>query len=271
MSLSPRHWTLRLPSLRSSVLRQQRQKQQQNLRASHHVPLPIAFSKQKTTSSAAAAPFPSRSIPASIYTIPQSPSSCHHHHHHHIHTSAANMTKEAETNSIQTTGNSKDEHWKTEAPYVPPGKSHPHGDSFQKKIRGACQCGQVSYWLQKDKPLSSKYCHCKDCQKMHGAPFQWAAIFHKEDLAFDKGVDGLVFYSSGKNIQGHDLPCKVSCGFCGSRIMDEGRNMVLLFPGLLHFDGEKKRENFEVQYVLSHPLIQVLGHVVRRVEIKRRR
>ncbi|GJC84318.1 hypothetical protein ColLi_07156 [Colletotrichum liriopes] len=157
------------------------------------------------------------------------------------------MTKQAETNSTQTTANSKDEDWKTQAPYVPPGKAHPHGDNFQKKIRGACQCGQVSYWLQRDKPLASKYCHCKDCQKMHGAPFQWAAIFHKEDLAFDKGVDGLVFYSSGKNLQGHDLPCKVSCGFCGSRIMDEGRNMVLLFPGLLHFDGEQKRENFEVQ------------------------
>ncbi|KAK2017091.1 hypothetical protein LZ32DRAFT_644543 [Colletotrichum eremochloae] len=155
--------------------------------------------------------------------------------------------KQAETNSTQKTENSKDEDWKTQPPYVPPGKYHPHGDNFQKKIRGACQCGQVSYWLQKDKPLASKYCHCKDCQKMHGAPFQWAAIFHKEDLAFDKGVDGLAFYSSGKNLQGHDLPCKVSCGFCGSRIMDEGRNMVLVFPGLLHFDGETKRDNFEVQ------------------------
>ncbi|KAK2023016.1 hypothetical protein LX32DRAFT_708971 [Colletotrichum zoysiae] len=155
--------------------------------------------------------------------------------------------KQAETNSAQQTGNSKDEDWKTKPPYVPPGKSHPHGDDFRKTIRGACQCGQVSYWLQKDKPLASKYCHCKDCQKMHGAPFQWAAIFSKEDLAFDKGVDGLAFYSSGKNLQGHDLPCKVSCGFCGSRIMDEGRNMVLVFPGLLHFDGEQKRDNFEVQ------------------------
>ncbi|GKT92169.1 LOW QUALITY PROTEIN: glutathione-dependent formaldehyde-activating [Colletotrichum tofieldiae] len=174
------------------------------------------------------------------------------------------MTKQAETNSTQTTANSKDEDWKTQAPYVPPAKPTPTATTSRR--RSAARCGQVSYWLQRDKPLASKYCHCKDCQKMHGwspslpiprhnndtdnplgAPFQWAAIFHKEDLAFDKGVDGLVFYSSGKNLQGHDLPCKVSCGFCGSRIMDEGRNMVLLFPGLLHFDGEQKRENFEVQ------------------------
>ncbi|KAL2874061.1 hypothetical protein SGCOL_010742 [Colletotrichum sp. CLE4] len=155
--------------------------------------------------------------------------------------------KKPEITETKTTTNSKDEHWKTQAPYIAPGKSHPHGDAFHKKIRGACQCGQVTYWLSKDEPLASKFCHCRDCQKMHGAPFQWAAIFHKEDLAFDNGVDGLAFYSSGKNLQGHDLPCKVSCGFCGSRIMDEGRNMVLLFPGLLHFDGEEKRKKFDVQ------------------------
>ncbi|KAK1512536.1 uncharacterized protein CCOS01_14776 [Colletotrichum costaricense] len=155
--------------------------------------------------------------------------------------------KKPEITETKTTTNSKDEHWKTQAPYIAPGKSHPHGEAFHKKIRGACQCGQVTYWLSKDEPLASKFCHCRDCQKMHGAPFQWAAIFHKEDLAFDNGVDGLTFYSSGKNLQGHDLPCKVSCGFCGSRIMDEGRNMVLLFPGLLHFDGEEKRKKFDVQ------------------------
>ncbi|KXH61429.1 hypothetical protein CSAL01_05255, partial [Colletotrichum salicis] len=116
--------------------------------------------------------------------------------------------KKPEITETKTTTNSKDEHWKTQAPYIAPGKSHPHGDVFHKKIRGACQCGQVTYWLSKDEPLASKFCHCRDCQKMHGAPFQWAAIFHKEDLAFDNGVDGLAFYSSGKNLQGHDLPCK---------------------------------------------------------------
>ncbi|KAH9229110.1 hypothetical protein K456DRAFT_1728592 [Colletotrichum gloeosporioides 23] len=81
---------------------------------------------------------------------------------------------------------------------------------------------------------------------MHGAPFQWAAIFHKTDLAFDRGVDGLAFYNSGSKKTNHDLPCKVSCGHCRSRIIDEGRNMVLLFPGLLHFDEEEKREKFDV-------------------------
>lgn len=143
--------------------------------------------------------------------------------------------------------NSFDQDWKTAAPYLPSSQAEVDGKPFDKKIRGECHCGQVSYWLSRDRPLASKFCHCRDCQKMHGAPFQWAAIFHKTDLAFDRGVDGLAFYNSGSKKTNHDLPCKVSCGHCGSRIMDEGRNMVLLFPGLLHFDEQEKREKFDVQ------------------------
>ncbi|KAF9876871.1 hypothetical protein CkaCkLH20_05717 [Colletotrichum karsti] len=143
--------------------------------------------------------------------------------------------------------NSYDEDWKKAAPYLPPSSSAPDGKPFDKLLRGACHCGQVSYWLRKDRPLASKFCHCRDCQKMHGAPFQWAAIFHKEDIAFERGVDGLEFYKSSDKKAVHDLPCKVSCGHCGSRIMDEGRNMVLLFPGLLHFEEREKRKNFNVQ------------------------
>ncbi|KAL0934846.1 uncharacterized protein CTRU02_209437 [Colletotrichum truncatum] len=143
--------------------------------------------------------------------------------------------------------NSKNEDWKTQAPYLPPDQATPEGEPFEKVMRGECHCGQVSYWLRRDRPLASKFCHCRDCQKMHGAPFQWAAIFHKEDLAFERGVDGLQFYKSSEHKAEHDLPCKVSCGKCGSRILDEGRNMVLLFPGLLHFDGKEKRERFDVQ------------------------
>lgn len=43
------------------------------------------------------------------------------------------------------------------------------------------------------------------------------------------------------------LPCKVRCAKCGSLIMDEGRNMVLLFPTLLDLDNDDGRKRFEVQ------------------------
>jgi hypothetical protein len=77
-----------------------------------------------------------------------------------------------------------------------------------------------------------------------GAPFQWAAIFHKDDIRFVNGVSGLRFYKSGEKVAEHSLPCKVSCAYCGSLIMDEGRNMLLIFPGLIDFKTEDKRRKF---------------------------
>ncbi|ETS83561.1 hypothetical protein PFICI_05437 [Pestalotiopsis fici W106-1] len=119
--------------------------------------------------------------------------------------------------------------------------------AFEKKLEGKCQCGRVRYWLKSDKPLSSKFCHCRGCQVLHGAPFQWAAIFNKDDMVFENGTQNLVFYHSGECTLGHDLPCKVSCAHCRSPIMDEGRRMVLLFPTLLKFNDKAARDLFYPQ------------------------
>lgn len=85
---------------------------------------------------------------------------------------------------------------------------------------------------------------------MHGAPFQWAAIFHKDDVSFNTGSCGLNFYSSSKDSQDYHTPTKVSCAFCHSLIMDEGRNVCLLFPQLIEFEGsveeqKKQRDLFK--------------------------
>lgn len=61
-------------------------------------------------------------------------------------------------------------------------------------------------------------------------------------------MDNLKFYNGSTQESAHNLPCKVSCLRCGSLIMDEGRNMALMFPTLLSLNDEDK-ENFEVQYV----------------------
>ncbi|KAI2466080.1 Mss4-like protein [Annulohypoxylon bovei var. microspora] len=133
---------------------------------------------------------------------------------------------------------SSTEDWKSQPPYrTTPGNSH-----FDKKWTAHCHCGRVKYWLSRDKPLASKFCHCIDCQALHGAPFQWAAIFEKTDLHFERGVEGLAFYHSPDQSTVHKLPCKVSCAYCHSPIMDEGRRMVLMFPGIIEFgDAEHKR------------------------------
>ncbi|KAM4054470.1 glutathione-dependent formaldehyde-activating enzyme [Hirsutella rhossiliensis] len=135
---------------------------------------------------------------------------------------------------------------------LPPYQS-PDADGFDKKLRGACHCGTIVYWLSRDKPLASKFCHCQDCRTLHGAPFQWAAIFHKSDMAFETGTRGLRFYNSATRRAEHALPCKVTCANCGTLIMDEGRNMVLLFPTLLALSTQEQRQNFQVQCHLFYP------------------
>ncbi|KAH7026383.1 Mss4-like protein [Microdochium trichocladiopsis] len=108
-------------------------------------------------------------------------------------------------------------------------------EKFEKKLEAQCHCGRVRYWISRDKPLVAKFCHCHGCQKLHGAPFQWAAIFHKSDILFEHGAQGIEFYNSGNRNAAHDLPCKLSCQYCRAPIMDEGRRMVLLFPTLIDF------------------------------------
>lgn len=54
--------------------------------------------------------------------------------------------------------------WKTADPYQKP--SDDDAD-FKAEWEGSCHCGSIKYLLGREKPLSSKYCHCVDCQRMH--------------------------------------------------------------------------------------------------------
>lgn len=53
-----------------------------------------------------------------------------------------------------------------------------------------------------------------------------------------------MFYNSGEKTTEHKLPCKVSCEYCGTPIMDEGRNMSLVFPGLIDFKNADEKRRF---------------------------
>lgn len=85
-----------------------------------------------------------------------------------------------------------------------------------------------------------------------GAPFQWCAIFHKTDMRFSRGIDSLKFYSSHSTTKGYQLPCKVYCSYCNTPIMDEGRNMCLIFPELIEIgpgeeEHKRRRKVFDVK------------------------
>lgn len=110
----------------------------------------------------------------------------------------------------------------------------PGDESFIATYRARCHCGAVGYEVSAD-PVDAKICHCNDCRLLHGAPMQWAAIFHKRDVRFTAGVEHLRFYHNQLDRNEKILPCKMSCALCGSPIADEGRNMWLAFPTLFDF------------------------------------
>ncbi len=106
--------------------------------------------------------------------------------------------------------------------------------SFFVKYVASCYCNAVQFEVCAD-PVDAKICHCLTCQRLHGAPMQWAAIFHKHDVRITKGLNDLKFYNSEQKIHARNLPCKVSCDLCGTPIADEGRRMWLTFPSLFDF------------------------------------
>ncbi len=106
--------------------------------------------------------------------------------------------------------------------------------TFTAKYRARCHCQAVRYEVSAD-PVDAKICHCVVCQTLHGAPMQWAAIFHKRHVRITRGSAQLRFYNSERQQYERILPCKVSCAGCGTLIADEGRKMWLAFPSLFDF------------------------------------
>jgi hypothetical protein len=107
-------------------------------------------------------------------------------------------------------------------------------DPFSVKYRARCYCGAVEFEVCAD-PIDAKLCHCPQCQSLHGAPFQWAVIFHKHHVRFVRGVEKIFFYHAEAREPGRILPCKLSCGECRTPIADEGRRMFLAFGPLFDF------------------------------------
>ena len=106
--------------------------------------------------------------------------------------------------------------------------------TFIPKYQAARFCGTVRYEVSAD-PVDAKICHCQVCQKLHGAPMQWAAIFHKRHVRFTDGLNHLYLFNSELGRHERLLPCKISCRECGTPIADEGRRMFLAFPTLFDF------------------------------------
>lgn len=72
-------------------------------------------------------------------------------------------------------------------------------------------------------------------------------------------MHGLAFYCSSHYSREYEIPTKVSCSFCRTPIMDEGRSMCLLFPESIEVDdSEEARQRFKSIFQVSYVVIHLL-------------
>lgn len=121
------------------------------------------------------------------------------------------------------------------------------GDKFKPTYQAACWCGKVEFEIQGD-PIAAKCCHCKQCQRLHGAPFQHACLFFKTCVRLTKNEgQSLNFFSTMKKDSVHHVPCKVGCSSCHSPLFDEGRSVVLAYPSAFKFSEGRPPVAFHPQ------------------------
>ncbi len=77
--------------------------------------------------------------------------------------------------------------------------------------KGSCLCGTITFELNSE-PKAVSHCHCKMCQKQHGAAFATYASLPKADFRYLSGQDALTVYNSSANI------ARKFCSLCGSNI-----------------------------------------------------
>ena len=76
---------------------------------------------------------------------------------------------------------------------------------------GSCLCGSIKFEVDND-PVAVSHCHCKMCQKQHGAAFATYARFKRADVKYIEGEDKLSVFNSSSDV------LRKFCSICGSNI-----------------------------------------------------
>ena len=90
-------------------------------------------------------------------------------------------------------------------------QSHPRPEKIP--FEGGCRCGAVRFRVDAA-PVRTFLCHCRDCQKATGGPFNAAMLVPKNALVITKGEPvwhAVPSTRGGTNGRGF-------CGVCGSRL-----------------------------------------------------
>ena len=77
-----------------------------------------------------------------------------------------------------------------------------------KRRKGSCACGQVQVETRGE-PYRVGICHCMNCRKAHGAPFNFYAVFPPEAVTVSGAV---IAFASTEQVR------RYSCNTCGSPI-----------------------------------------------------
>lgn len=80
-------------------------------------------------------------------------------------------------------------------------------------IDGGCHCGNITFEAEVD-PEKVVICHCTDCQKMSGAPFNAVVQVAENDFTLKSG--SLKMYV--KTAESGNKRAQLFCPDCGSRI-----------------------------------------------------
>lgn len=78
-------------------------------------------------------------------------------------------------------------------------------------LTGSCLCGAITYEIT-GSPGATGHCHCRMCQKAHGAPYATYAELDQDQFRLLAGADALASYRSSEQIQ------RTFCRHCGANL-----------------------------------------------------
>ncbi|KAG2011323.1 DUF636 domain-containing protein [Coprinopsis cinerea AmutBmut pab1-1] len=85
-----------------------------------------------------------------------------------------------------------------------------------KTYDGNCLCGGVAWQIQGE-PFTYVICHCVNCKKSGGGPFQANAFFKPQNVNVIKGKDLVKDYVDGDTKSGNAIT-RSFCSNCGSSL-----------------------------------------------------
>ncbi|CAO3615964.1 unnamed protein product [Mucor fragilis] len=93
--------------------------------------------------------------------------------------------------------------------------------SHSTQYQGTCICKSIQITLQGE-PVKAMACHCIDCQKSAGGPFQTCAMYDTQNMTVSDPSNNLKKYVFPKEAaeSGYEKH-KFFCGVCGTHLFNQ--------------------------------------------------